>query len=77
MSLDDLAIYVSNLCVMNRTSLDTIARRYNWPERSAEELLQGRRKPTSSMLRDLAAEFDIPESQFVKTMKRPERPDEY
>lgn len=71
MSLDDLAIYISNLCTMKRTTLDTIARRRNWPEGLAGEILRGRRKPTSKMLQDLSDEFEVPVRQLARTIKRP------
>jgi hypothetical protein len=76
MSLDDLAIYISNLCATKRISLDTIARRHDWPEGHAQEILRGMRKPTSKMLSDLSDELDVSDKQLTRIMKRPAPPEE-
>jgi transcriptional regulator with XRE-family HTH domain len=76
MSLDDLAIHVSNLCATKRISLLTIARRHDWSEGDAEEILRGRLKPTSKMLRDLSYELDIPVNDLLRAIKRPDPPEE-
>jgi hypothetical protein len=69
-SLDDLAIYLSNLSAIKGISVYEIARKHGWPEGSVQALMRCERKPSSKMLKDLAAELDSSPKYLSDALKR-------